>query len=199
MEKKIHPEVCSKSIIANNSTNTTTSSFQNPRYLWKLLSFEFCKTLGYAYFSMIKSFSQDQFSVCMSLQSKLIWLSGYTACELLWKDKTAPQSPPAPQQFAFIDEDGRPEVQLHTGALPSCRLSDLRFCAIKRAAHTAFSQTLLRNALLARAGWASLSAISVTQALTVPPFSLRGTRCLGSEAAFFHLTEKPTFPTLARR
>lgn len=101
MEKKIHPEVCSKSIIANNSTNTTTSSLQNPRYLWKLLSFEFCKTLGYAYFSMIKSFSQDQFRVCMSLRSKLIWLSGCTAWELLWKGQNSSAEPSSSPAVCF--------------------------------------------------------------------------------------------------
>lgn len=41
--------------------------------------------LGYAHISMIKPFSQGQFSVYMSFQGKLC--SGYTTCELVWRDK----------------------------------------------------------------------------------------------------------------
>lgn len=59
-------------------------------------------------------------------------------------ENTAPQGPPALQQFDFIDEDGRPEVQLHIWTLPSCRLSDPCFCAVKYAAHT-FSQIVEKH------------------------------------------------------
>lgn len=118
--------------------------------------------------------------MCACLSSPSLFGSQVTPRELLWRDK--PQLHRALQQVAFTDEDGRHEVQLHIGALPPCRLSDLCFCVVKHAAHIAFSQVLLRNAILARAGWGMLSVISITQALTAPPFSFRDARCLGSSA-----------------
>lgn len=128
--------------------------------------------LGYAHISMIKPFSQGQFSVYVSFQWELCWLSFYMWAGLEGQN-TALQSPPSLQQIAFFDKNGKPRVQFNTEALLSCRLSHLSFSVVKPAALGAFSQLLLKNLLLQRAGWGLLSDTSII--LTVHPLSFRDT------------------------